>query len=84
MLRVAQPGDTREIPPLLVVSSEGSAMYGTTDLATIVQRRKQLDFELALYVVDQRQADHFEQVFARRYSRATRSPGRWSTLASVR
>jgi arginyl-tRNA synthetase len=63
VLRVAQPGDTREIPPLLVVSSEGSAMYGTTDLATIVQRRKQLDFELALYVVDQRQADHFEQVF---------------------
>jgi arginyl-tRNA synthetase len=45
------------------VSSEGSAMYGTTDLATIVQRRKLLDFELALYVVDQRQADHFEQVF---------------------
>ena len=63
VLRVARPTDTREIPPLLVVSSEGSAMYGTTDLATIVQRRKQFDFELALYVVDQRQADHFEQVF---------------------
>jgi arginyl-tRNA synthetase len=63
VLRVARPDDKREIPPLLVVSSEGSAMYGTTDLATIVQRRKQFDFELALYVVDQRQADHFEQVF---------------------
>ena len=63
VLRVARPDDTREIPPLLVVSSEGSAMYGTTDLATIVQRRRQFDFELALYVVDQRQADHFEQVF---------------------
>ncbi len=63
VLRVARPDDKREIPPLLVVSSEGSAMYGMTDLATIVQRRKQFDFELALCVVDQRQADHFEQVF---------------------
>ena len=63
VLRVARPDDKREIPPLLVVSSEGSAMYGTTDLATIVERRKQFDFELCLYVVDQRQADHFEQVF---------------------
>lgn len=50
-------------PPLLVISSEGSAMYGTTDLATIVERAKDFDFDLCLYVVDQRQADHFEQVF---------------------
>ncbi|WP_029087020.1 arginine--tRNA ligase [Brevundimonas aveniformis] len=49
--------------PLLVISSEGSAMYGTTDLATIVDRRNEQDFDLVLYVVDQRQADHFEQVF---------------------
>jgi arginyl-tRNA synthetase len=38
-------------------------MYGTTDLATIVARRKEIDPDLCLYVVDQRQADHFEQVF---------------------
>lgn len=63
VLRVARPQDTREIPPLLVISSEGSAMYGTTDLATIVQRRETLAPELYLYVVDQRQADHFVQVF---------------------
>ncbi len=50
-------------PPLLVISSEGSAMYGTTDLATIVERANEFAFELCLYVVDQRQADHFEQVF---------------------
>ncbi len=50
-------------PPLLVISSEGSAMYGTTDLATIVERAKDFAFDLCLYVVDQRQADHFEQVF---------------------
>lgn len=63
VLRVARPEDKRELPPLLVVSSEGSAMYGTTDLATIVQRRAQLQPDLYLYVVDQRQADHFTQVF---------------------
>ena len=63
IVRVAQPGDKRELPPLLVVSSEGSAMYGTTDLATILDRRRRLDPGLMLYVVDQRQADHFAQVF---------------------
>jgi len=42
-------------------------MYGTTDLATIVDRRQSQDPELILYVVDQRQADHFEQVFRAAY-----------------
>src|SRR5689334_5338037 len=76
ILRVANPGETKkkklddgtvvevESPdPLLVVSSEGSAMYGTTDLATIVQRVRDQKPDLILYVVDQRQADHFEQVY---------------------
>ena len=63
IVRVAREGDRRELPPLLVVSSEGSAMYGTTDLATIVDRRRGFDPQLMLYVFDQRQADHFEQVF---------------------
>jgi arginyl-tRNA synthetase len=63
IVRVAKDGDKRELPPLLVVSSEGSAMYGTTDLATILDRRQTFDPHLSLYVVDQRQADHFEQVF---------------------
>jgi len=76
ILRVAGIGETKkkklddgsivevESPdPLLVVSSEGSAMYGTTDLATIVQRMGAQRPELILYVVDQRQADHFEQVY---------------------
>jgi arginyl-tRNA synthetase len=63
IIRVAKPGEKRELPPLLVVSSEGSAMYGTTDLATILDRRQTFDPQLMLYVVDQRQADHFEQVF---------------------
>jgi arginyl-tRNA synthetase len=76
IVRVAKPGETKkkklddgtvievEHPdPLLVVSSEGSAMYGTTDLATIVQRVRDQKPDLILYVVDQRQADHFEQVY---------------------
>jgi arginyl-tRNA synthetase len=63
IMRVARNDDKKEIPPLLVVSSEGSAMYGTTDLATILDRKQSLAPDLALYCVDQRQADHFEQVF---------------------
>jgi arginyl-tRNA synthetase len=63
IVRVAREGDKRELPPLLVLSSEGSAMYGTTDLATVLERRNQFDPHLILYVTDQRQADHFEQVF---------------------
>jgi arginyl-tRNA synthetase len=63
IIRVVREGDKRELPPLLVVSSEGSAMYGTTDLATILDRRRAFDPALMLYCVDQRQADHFEIVF---------------------
>ncbi len=63
IVRVARPEDKSEIPPLLVVSSEGSAMYGTTDLATILDRQRFFDPDLVLYVVDQRQAGHFETVF---------------------
>jgi arginyl-tRNA synthetase len=67
IIRVARNDDKREVPPLLVVSSEGSAMYGTTDLATILDRRRFFDPDLVLYVVDQRQADHFETVFRAAY-----------------
>jgi arginyl-tRNA synthetase len=67
IVRVAREGDKRELPPLLVLSSEGSAMYGTTDLATVVDRRRSFDPHLMLYLTDQRQADHFEQVFRAAY-----------------
>jgi arginyl-tRNA synthetase len=63
IIRVSQDGDKKQLPPLLVVSSEGSAMYGTTDLATILDRRNSFDPHLVIYCVDQRQADHFEIVF---------------------
>ena len=80
VVHVARPGETRKKkladgsvieapspPPLLVISSEGSAMYGTTDLATILDRRKAIDPDLILYVVDERQAEHVEQVFRAAY-----------------
>ena len=67
IIRVARPGEKRELPPLLVVSSEGSSMYGTTDLATVLDRRDTYHPHLVLYCVDQRQADHLEQVFRASY-----------------
>ena len=67
VVHVAREDDKRKLPPLLVLSSEGSAMYGTTDVATILDRRREQDAQLMLYVVDARQGDHFEQVFRTAY-----------------
>ncbi|HEX4079212.1 MAG TPA: arginine--tRNA ligase [Rhizomicrobium sp.] len=60
---VSEPGDSREIPPLILVKSDGAVLYATTDLATIIDRVGAYDPDLILYVVDQRQHMHFEQVF---------------------
>lgn len=60
---VAEPADTKEIPPLLLIKSDGAILYGTTDLATIEQRVEEFGAELMLYVVDKRQSNHFQQVF---------------------
>jgi len=63
VVRVAEQSDTKEVPPLLLLKSDGAVLYGTTDLATIVDRERELNPDLVLYVVDQRQHAHFEQVF---------------------
>lgn len=63
IVRVAEEGEKKELAPLILVSSQGSALYATTDLATILDRRKRYDPDLILYVVDLGQSDHFEQVF---------------------
>ena len=63
VISVAEEGDKSEIPPLILLKSDGGAMYGTTDLATIMDRVQIYDPDLILYVVDQRQSLHFEQVF---------------------
>jgi len=60
---VAEAGDKKEMPPLILVKKDGAVLYGTTDLATIIDRVKEQDPDLILYVVDQRQHLHFEQVF---------------------
>ncbi len=60
---VAREDDKSEVPPLILLKSDGSALYGTTDVATIIDRAKAIDPDLVLYVVDQRQHLHFEQVF---------------------
>ncbi|HXI87361.1 MAG TPA: arginine--tRNA ligase [Parvularculaceae bacterium] len=60
---VARDGDKKEIPPLILFKSDGSVLYGTTDLATILDRKRLVDPDRILYVVDQRQSLHFEQVF---------------------
>jgi arginyl-tRNA synthetase len=70
IIRVDQPDDTREIPPLILEKSEGGYLYSTTDLATIEMRAEELKADLVLYVVDARQALHFEQLF-----RAARKTG---------
>lgn len=52
-----------DMPPLILKKSDGAFMYGTTDLATIVERINTFDPDLILYVVDKRQSLHFKQVF---------------------
>lgn len=63
VIQVAREDDKKEMPPLILLKSDGAALYGTTDLATIVDRVKAFDPDFILYVVDQRQHGHFEQVF---------------------
>ena len=63
VVHVACESDSKKVPPLLLLKSDGAVLYGTTDLATIVDRERALNPDLVLYVVDQRQHAHFEQVF---------------------
>ncbi len=53
-----------DLPPMIMVKSDGAVMYGATDLATIEERVEEFCPDAILYVVDARQALHFEQVFA--------------------
>ena len=60
---VKEDTDTKEVPPCIVLKSDGASLYTTTDLATIVERMKLFDPDEILYVVDKRQEMHFIQVF---------------------
>jgi arginyl-tRNA synthetase len=63
IVQVARNDDKKEVPPLILYKRDGAVMYGTTDLATIVDRVRKYAPAKIIYVVDQRQALHFEQVF---------------------
>ena len=63
VIPVAEPTDKKEMPPLILIKRDGAVNYETTDLATIVDRVNEQNPDLMLYVVDQRQHLHFEQVF---------------------
>jgi arginyl-tRNA synthetase len=75
VIRVAEEADKRDIPPLILESSVGGALYGTTDLATIEMRTEELHADLMLYVVDKRQADHFVQLFRAAHKAGMIPPG---------
>ena len=70
VIPVVEEGDKKEVPPMILIKSDGSAIYATTDLATMVQRMQDWKPEKMLYVTDKRQNLHFEQVF-----RAARKSG---------
>ena len=70
VIPVAMEGDKKEVPPCILVKSDGSSIYATTDLATLVQRMQDWHPNKVLYVTDKRQNLHFEQVF-----RAARKAG---------
>ena len=70
VIPVAQEDDKKEMPPCILVKSDGSSIYATTDLATLVQRMQDWHPDKVLYVTDKRQNLHFEQVF-----RAARKAG---------
>ncbi|MBR6120467.1 MAG: arginine--tRNA ligase [Oscillospiraceae bacterium] len=70
VIEVKEEGDTKEVPPCIIMKSDGATLYATTDLATIRQRMETWKPAKILYVVDKRQSLHFEQVF-----RAARKAG---------
>ena len=63
IVRVTRPTDKKEIPPIILVNRDGAIGYHGSDLGTIIDRKRSIDPQLSLYVVDQRQSLHFEQVF---------------------
>ena len=60
---VTEETDKKELPPCIIVKSDGATLYATTDLATLLQRERDFAPDHVIYVVDKRQGLHFEQVF---------------------
>ena len=60
---VQEEDDNKEVPPCMILKSDGAALYDTTDLATLVERQQDYHPDEVIYVVDKRQELHFTQVF---------------------
>ena len=60
---VKEDTDTKEIPPCMVLKSDGASLYNTTDLATIMDRMEYFQPDRMIYVTDKRQDLYFEQIF---------------------
>lgn len=60
---IKEESDTKEIPPCMILKSDGAALYTTTDLATILERMEKYQPDRMIYLTDKRQELHFEQVF---------------------
>ena len=60
---IKKESDTKEMPPCMLLKSDGASLYTTTDLATLVERMEAFAPDEIIYVVDKRQGLHFEQVF---------------------
>lgn len=60
---VSEESDTKEIPPCIILKSDGAALYTTTDLATISERERLYHPDQIIYITDKRQELHFQQVF---------------------
>jgi len=70
VIEVQEETDTKDVPPCILVKSDGATLYATTDLATLVQRMQDYHPGKVFYLTDKRQSLHFEQVF-----RAARKTG---------
>lgn len=60
---VKEDTDTKEVPPCMILKSDGATLYNTTDLATIVERMKLFHPDRIIYITDKRQELYFETVF---------------------
>ena len=70
VVEVQEESDTKDVPPCILVKSDGATLHATTDLATLVQRMQDYKPGKVFYLTDKRQSLHFEQVF-----RAARKAG---------
>lgn len=60
---VKEDTDTKEVPPCMILKSDGASLYQTTDLATMIWRMRDYNPDELIYVVDKRQELNFVQVF---------------------